>query len=51
VKVAEIAEMDHGETAFTAGNGFWQNNLVAFGHGHARATFEKNSLLHLSYIV
>ena len=32
--------MDHGETAFTAGNGLWQNNLMAFGHCHAQATFE-----------
>ena len=47
----KVAEMDRGETAFTAGNGLWQNNLMAFGHCHARATFEKNSLLHLSYVV
>ena len=37
----EVAEKDREKTAFTAGNGLWQYNVMAFGLCNAPATFER----------
>lgn len=37
----EVEEQDREKTAFTAGNGLWQFNVMAFGLCNAAATFER----------
>lgn len=37
----EVEEQDREKTAFTAGNGLWQFNVIAFGLCNAPATFER----------
>ena len=37
----EVAEKDRVKTDFTAGNGLWQYNVIAFGLCNAPATFER----------
>lgn len=37
----EVEEQDREKTAFTAGNGLWQFNVMAFGLCNAPATFER----------
>lgn len=37
----EVEEKDREKTAFSVGNGLWQNNVMAFGLCNAPATFER----------
>ena len=37
----EVEEQEREKTAFTAGNGLWQFNVMAFGLCNAPATFER----------
>ena len=50
----EVEEQDHEKTAFTAGNGFWQLNVMAFALCNAPMTFQQlmdNILGDLRYFV